>query len=112
VITADPDGTVRTANHAFLDLLGYSDDDVAAGAIRAPDITPPEYAERDAAARTQLRDTGIIQPREKEYLRKDGSRVPVLIGGAAIDGGELIAFVLDLTGRKRAEEAIRRLEKE
>jgi PAS domain S-box-containing protein len=112
VITADADGTVRTANRAFLDMLGHSEHDVAAGAIRAPDITPPEYRERDAEARTQLRATGIVPAREKEYLRKDGSRVPVLIGGAAIDGGELISFVLDLTERKRAEEAIRRLEKE
>jgi PAS domain S-box-containing protein len=114
VITTSIDGTVRSANRAFLDLLGYSEDDVAAGAIRAPEITPPEYSERDAAARAQVRATGIVQPREKEYLRPDGSRVPVLIGGAAIDGSgdEIIAFVLDLTERKRAEEAIRRLEKE
>ena len=114
VITADANGTVRTANHAFVDMLGYTQDDVAAGAIRAPDITPPEYCERDAAARAQVRSTGIVAAREKEYLRKDGSRLPVLIGGAATDGtgDEIIAFVLDLTERKRAEEAIRRLEKE
>jgi PAS domain S-box-containing protein len=114
IITTDADGTVRAANRAYLDMLGYSQADVAAGAIRVADITPPEYRERDAAARTRLRATGSAPAREKEYVHTDGTRVPVLVGGAAIEGSgdEIIAFVLDLTERKRAEEAIRGLEKQ
>jgi signal transduction histidine kinase len=62
----------------------------------------------------ELRSTGTFQPFEKEYFRKDGSRIPVLIGGALLEesGKEGVAFVLDLTERKRAEEAHRELESE
>jgi PAS domain S-box-containing protein len=112
IVTTDAEGRVRSANRTYLELVGYSADDVAAGAIHLPDITPPEYAEPDAAARQQLRTAGLVAAREKEYVRKDGGRVPVLVGGAAIDASEYISFVVDLTERKRAEEAIRRLEKQ
>ena len=56
----------------------------------------------------ELKLTGSLQPFEKEYFRKDGSRVPVLIGAATFEGGgdQGVAFVLDLTERKRAEEAL------
>jgi PAS domain S-box-containing protein len=60
----------------------------------------------------ELKATGIAQPFQKEYFRKDGSRVPVLVGGAMFDSGgnEGVAFVLDLTEQKRNEEALRRSE--
>ena len=114
IITTDADGRVRSANRTYLELVGYAQDDVAAGAIRIGDITPPEYAASDAAAHEQMRAAGVVRARESEYLRKDGSRVPVLVGGAAIDatGDEYITFIVDLTERKRAEDAIRRLEKQ
>ena len=66
----------------------------------------------DAQAVADARATGVFQPFEKEYVRKDGSRVPALVGGALFDreGVEGVAFVLDLSERKRAERALRRSE--
>jgi PAS domain S-box-containing protein len=114
VITTDVTGAVLEANGAFLQMVGYTDDEVRAGKVRWRDMTPPEHADAGARAIEQLRTQGFATPWEKEYVRKDGSRVPVLIGVAALDetSGEHIAFVLDLTERKRAAEAIRRLEQQ
>jgi C4-dicarboxylate-specific signal transduction histidine kinase len=82
------------------------------GRVRRTGLTPPEWIEHDERALAELRATGSFQPFEKEYLRKDGSRVPVLIGGALFEESRNkgVAFVLDLTERKRAEEALRELE--
>src|SRR5205823_10930777 len=65
----------------------------------------------DARRIDQLRLLGQLPPREKEFFRKDGSRVPVLIGTALLAGSsdESISFVLDLTARKQAEEKYRLL---
>jgi C4-dicarboxylate-specific signal transduction histidine kinase len=80
--------------------------------VHGSELTPPEWRERDMRTVAELNSTGTVQPFEKEYFRKDGSRVPVLLGGALFKegGNEAVAFVLDLTERKRAEEALRELE--
>src|SRR5262249_36390188 len=106
------EGAIVAANDAFLRMLQYSREDVVSGRLRWTDLTPPEWCEWDERAVAELRSTGTFQPVEKEYLRKDGSRVPVLIGGALFEesGNEGVAFVLDLTERKRTEEALRQLE--
>jgi PAS domain S-box-containing protein len=105
-------GRVLEANDAFLHLVGHDRDDVVSGRIRWTDMTPPEWRERDRRALAELNSNTIAQPYEKEFFRKDGSRVPVLIGGALFEegGNEGVAFVLDLTERKRAEEALRERE--
>jgi C4-dicarboxylate-specific signal transduction histidine kinase len=74
--------------------------------LRWTDLTPAEWREQDERAVAELRSAGTFQPVEKEYFRKDGSRLPVLIGGALFEesANEGVAFVLDLTERKRAEE--------
>jgi PAS domain S-box-containing protein len=108
VLVADRD-RILEANDAFLDLIGYSRAEMLAGTLRWSKITPPEYAEADARALQELADTGIVQPFEKEYARPDGSRVSVVIGGA-ITGHEPLewtSFVLDVSGRKRAEAEVR-----
>jgi C4-dicarboxylate-specific signal transduction histidine kinase len=95
-------------------MLHYGREDVVSGRLRWTDLTPAEWREQDERAVAELRSTGTFQPFEKEYFRKDGSRMPVLIGGALFEesGNEGVAFVLDLTERKRAEEANRELESE
>jgi PAS domain S-box-containing protein len=96
---------VYEANDAFLDIIGSSREDMAAGRISYQAITPPEYASREREAFEQLLAKGAFQPYEKEYLHRDGHRVPVLVGGAAMDDDPLrwVTFVVDLTARQRAE---------
>ena len=111
VVFWDMSGGISEANDAFLRLSGYSRQDVRAGALRWTDMTPPEYRAVDETALEELKRTGINTPFEKEYIRKDGRRVPVLIGSATLDGAreEGVSFVLDLSQRKQAEEQMRHL---
>jgi PAS domain S-box-containing protein len=114
IVIWDLDGRLIDANDAFLRMIQYDREDVAAG-IRWFDITPPEWQEVHAREEAQeLAATGKMQAREKEYFRKDGSRVPVLIGAACFDGQSRqgVAYILDLTERKRAEAAVRDRERE
>jgi PAS domain S-box-containing protein len=108
IIIADREGRILEANDAFLRILGYDREDLVSGRVRRTELTPPEWRERDILTQAELDSTGIVQPFEKEYIRKDGSRVPVLIGAALFKegGDEGLAFVLDLTERKRVEEAL------
>jgi PAS domain S-box-containing protein len=113
IIIVDRERRILEANDAFLRMLGYDRLDLALGRVSLTELTPPEWREADKRIWAELISTGIVQPFEKEYFRKDGSRVPVLVGAATMikDGGnEWLAFVLDLTERKRAEEALRRSE--
>jgi PAS domain S-box-containing protein len=108
----DLEGRIVEANDAFLQMVGYDRDDFVTGRIRWTDLTPPEWRDRHTLATTELRRTGTVQPYEREYFRKDGSRVPALIGSAAFDDqrDQGVAFVLDLSERKRAEAAARESE--
>jgi PAS domain S-box-containing protein len=105
-------GQIVEANDAFLRILGYNREDLVSRRVCWTEMNSPEWRERDPRALAELNSTGTIQPFEKEYFRKDGSRVPVLVGGALFKegGNEGVAFVLDLTERKRAEDALRQLE--
>jgi PAS domain S-box-containing protein len=106
------DGLVIEANDAFLQMVGYDREDLASGRVNRADMTPPEWRERDARTVAEARATGTVQPFEKEYFRKDGSRVPVLIGVTSFDDNrdQGVAFVLELTERKRAEAELRESE--
>src|SRR6266496_2537353 len=108
------EGAIVGANEAFLRIVQYGCEDLVSGRVRWTDLTPAEWRERDERALAELNSTGTLQPFEKEYFRKDGSRVPVLIGGALFQegGNEGVAFVLDLSEQKRAEEKIREQEAE
>jgi len=102
------EGAITEANDAFLRMVQFDRKDLASGRVRWTDLTPVEWRGRDERALADLNASGIFQPFEKEYFRKDGSRVPVLLGGALFegDGNEGVAFVLDLTEQKRAQEML------
>ncbi|HEX4144569.1 MAG TPA: PAS domain S-box protein [Pirellulales bacterium] len=103
---ADFEGRLNSANDAFLQLIGYGREDLEAGVIQRAAISAPEYADRTERALAEVRRTGKCAPYEKEYVRKDGSRVPVLVGVARIeDAGQIVIFVLDLTEHREAEAA-------
>jgi len=112
IFVADLEGRIVEANDAFLRIIGYDREDLNSGRVRWNELTPPEWRERDIRALAELNSTGTVQPFQKEYFRKDGSRVPVLIGVTLFKegGNDGVAFVLDLTERKQAEEALRQLE--
>jgi len=102
------DGRIIDANEAFLRIVGYGRDDLVSGRVSWRELTPAEYRDADDRRVAQLKATGTAQPYEKEYFQKSGRRVPVLVGAALFEGRleEGVAFVLDLTARKRAEEAL------
>src|SRR5258705_3444765 len=102
-------GRIIEANDAFLRMTGYDREDLVSGHMRWTDMTPPEWLDRYVRAQGELKSTGAFQPFEKEYFRKDGSRMPILVGGASFEesGNQGVSFVLDLTERKRAEAEVR-----
>jgi len=115
IFIGDLDGRVLEANDAFLRMLDYDRDDLLAGRLRWTELTPQEWLERDRREWVpELRMARTVQPYEKEYFRKDGSRVPVLLGVAMLEGRgtQGIAFVLDLSERKRAEAHARQMQLE
>lgn len=106
VIFFDVRGKIIEANDAFLSIVGYTREDLKNGELDWVALTPPEYAGLDRRALEQIAAKGVCPPYEKEYTRKDGSRVPILIGAASFedDPGEGVAFVVDLTERKKIEQ--------
>jgi PAS domain S-box-containing protein len=113
ILIWDVAGRILEANDAFLRIVGYDRDDLVSGRMRWTDLTPPEWLDRDKQRTLELRKTGTLQPFEKEYFRKNGSRASVLIGLAMVEAGgsEGVGFVLDLTERKRAEAEARESER-
>jgi PAS domain S-box-containing protein len=113
IITWNLEGRILEANDAFLHMTGYSRDDLASGDLRWTALTPDEWKYTHEKGMVEIRAIGSHAPFEKEYFRKDGSRVPVLLGGAIIDerGDQGVSFVLDLTERKRSEAELRESER-
>jgi len=113
IVLSDFEGRIFEANDAFLEMVGYDREDLASGRIRWTEMTPAEWLGVSQRAVAQVRTTGICEPFEKEYFRKDGSRVPVLVGAAALEGrDEGVSYVLDLTERKRAQESLQKAQAE
>ena len=93
------------ANDAFLALVGYSREDLTAGRMHWPELTPPEFASLDELAHEEGLRFGACTPYEKEMIRKDGTRVPVLVATAVLKLSPFrwIAFIQDLSERGRLE---------
>jgi PAS domain S-box-containing protein len=111
ILTWNVDGAILTSNEAFLHMVQYDHEDVAAGRARWWDMTPSDWRERAERALAEVIQTGTVQPFESEFFRKDGSRVPVLIGATLFQKGgqDGVAFALDLSKQKQAEAEIRAL---
>jgi PAS domain S-box-containing protein len=106
VVFSDIYGNVFDANEAFLKMTGYSRSDLP---LRWDNMTPREWSHASELIVQQLVREGTASPLEKEYIRKDGTRVPVLIGSALLEREtwRCVTFVIDLTGRKTAEDQVR-----
>lgn len=115
LVLATADGVLTYLNPTMRRTLGYSNRDLASGGLRLSTITPPEYEHNDAVALETLRQTGCFSGLEKEYVTREGIRVPVVVGGATVgrpeDGTSLIAlFVTDLRPVREAERALQESE--
>jgi len=105
ILYGDIHGEISYANDAFLHIIGYTRTDLEAGRVRWNDLTPSEYLPLDAEKIAEAQAKGTCTPYEKEYIRKDGTRVFVMIGYALLGGNrkQSVVFVLDISDRKRAE---------
>ncbi|HIK18171.1 MAG TPA: PAS domain S-box protein [Leptolyngbyaceae cyanobacterium M33_DOE_097] len=108
MMVAELSGVILEANDAFLQMVGYTQEELRSGRLRWNEMTPPEFLEVSNQAVQELITTGASSPLEKEYVRKDGSRVPVLHGAIMTGEATVTGFVLDLSERKRAEETLQR----
>jgi PAS domain S-box-containing protein len=105
-------GAFKEGNEEFLRISGYTRSELEAGLVRWDTMTPPEYAALDAEHIAEAADRGACTPYEKEYIRKDGTRVPILCGYALLEGSqdEYIGIVLDISRQRAAEAGLRERE--
>ena len=109
IVFSDVHGEILEANGAFLEMIGYTMQEIRSFGIDWMKLTPEEHLAASYNAAKEIQEFGIMTPMEKEYFRKDGSRVPVLMGGAVLDVAtptQSVVFVLDITQRKEAEKLL------
>jgi PAS domain S-box-containing protein len=114
IVVGDKEEHILECNDHFLRILGYTREEFFSRKRNWPEFNAPEYAEQNAKALEALRTTGVCAPFEKEYVRKDGSRVPALFAGVSLqwpDDGQTMVFVVDLTERRKLEDQFRQAQK-
>jgi PAS domain S-box-containing protein len=109
IIFADFRGNIAEANDAFLQMVGYEREELRKGDLRWNEMTPPEYRHLDERAIAQFLSSGVCAPYEKEFICKDGRRIPVMLGAALVEQSQpnTVCFVLDISDRKQADRKIR-----
>ncbi|MEO5953510.1 MAG: PAS domain S-box protein, partial [Chloroflexia bacterium] len=114
ILVGDFSGNALYANDALLDMLGYTRAEFDAGAMQWGNITPPEYAHMGIEATRRLRETGVSGSYEKIYRHKDGRLISALVGAARLDDTSniAIAYIVDISERKKLEEQLRIRERE
>lgn len=103
----DIDGNITEANDIFLKIVGYTREDLLTGRVNWKEMTPPEYVYLDVKALDEMKANGAVSnPFEKEYIRKDGSRIPILLGGAFLDSSQRdgVCFIIDMSRVKELEQ--------
>jgi len=105
VISWDVSGSILDANDTFLAMLGFTQEELAWGRLDWRALTPPEWAAADARSLEELHERGIGRMQEKQLLRKDGTRVDVMVGGALLeeDPRRGVSLVVDVTAQRQAE---------
>jgi PAS domain S-box-containing protein len=115
ISTGDLNGKIVDANEAFSSMLGFTREELLSSHVCWDTLTPPEYREADRLVVERLMTTGVAPPFEKQFFRKDGSRVSVLIGIVTLvaESGETEAttFVLDISEQKKLERQLRQAQK-
>ncbi|MCC5663994.1 PAS domain S-box protein [Nostoc sp. CHAB 5784] len=119
IVTDMNNGSIIEANDAFLKMVGYTREDFAANQMNWREITPHEYLLLSERSVEELRTTGVCKPFEKEYICKNGDRIPVLLGSVLVGDTQekVIGFVVDLSEqqaalreRKQVEQTLREKE--
>jgi len=103
------DGELYDANEESLNILGYDRSELESGKLNWKEITPEESKAADAKAMKQIAEMGYCTPFNKEYIHKDGHRVPIFLGCALINGfnDKGIAFLVDRSNEKKMEDQLR-----
>ncbi|MCA9633284.1 MAG: GAF domain-containing protein, partial [Myxococcales bacterium] len=109
MLLSGPDGQVHDANETLLNLVGHSREELERGELNWKALTPPEWQEISDEALREVSTEGMAIPFEKEYLRKDGSRVPVLVASTRESRGRNLSVVLDIRNQVQARERLRLL---
>jgi len=107
ILVLDLAGTILEANDTFLKMVGLTREELQPQVLRVQDVTAPDSKRTSEAALEEISKRGTVGLFEKEYQRRDGTRVPVLIGAAMLDSERHISFILDITERKRLEQVSR-----
>ena len=112
IILANPSGNIIEANDYYLRMIGYTREEFEQGMVTWRDLTPQEWLSVDEHTIEELREKGVCTPYEKEYFRRDGTRVPVFLSDAMLPGPQeyIVAYVLDVTDLKRTEQSLRESE--